>query len=70
MTPEQEAREEITRMIKAAGSFNYREEALAGRRGGIRLHHGYDGRGQVFVNRLVDERGCSAMLTRREPEGV
>ena len=30
---------------------------------------GYDGRGQVFVNRLVDERGCSAMLTQREPEG-
>ena len=31
---------------------------------------GYDGRGQVFVNHLVDERGCAAMLTRREPDGV
>ncbi len=30
---------------------------------------GYDGRGQLFVNRMVDERGCSAMLTQREPEG-
>ena len=33
MTPEQVAREEITRMIEAAG-WNYREEALTGRRGG------------------------------------
>ena len=29
---------------------------------------GYDGRGQVFVNYLVDERGCSVMLKRSEPE--
>ena len=27
---------------------------------------GYDGRGQVFVNHLVDERGYGAMLTQRE----
>ena len=33
MTPEQVAREEITRMIEAAG-WNYREEALTGRLGG------------------------------------
>ena len=31
---------------------------------------GYDSRGQVSVNHIVDERGCSAMLTRREPDGV
>ena len=31
---------------------------------------GYDSRGRVSVNYLVDERGCSAMLTRREPDGV
>ena len=31
---------------------------------------GYDGRGQVFVNHLVDERGCSAMLKQRECPGV
>ena len=30
---------------------------------------GYDSRGQVFVNHVVDERGCSVMLKRREPEG-
>ncbi len=29
---------------------------------------GYDGRGRVFVNHLVDERGCAAMLKRDEPE--
>ena len=34
MTPEQEAREKITRMIQSAGWTNYREEALAGRRSG------------------------------------
>ena len=28
---------------------------------------GYDSRGQVFVNHLVDERGCSVMLKQREP---
>ena len=28
---------------------------------------GYDRRGQVFVNHLVDERGCSVMLKQREP---
>ena len=33
MTPEQVAREEISRMIEEAG-WNYREEALTGRRGG------------------------------------
>ena len=33
MTPEQVAREEITRMIEAAG-WNYRGEALTGRLGG------------------------------------
>ncbi len=30
---------------------------------------GYDVRGRVFVNHLVDERGCSVMLKRSEPEG-
>ena len=29
---------------------------------------GYDSRGQVFVNHVVDERGCSVMLKRSEPE--
>ena len=29
---------------------------------------GYDSRGQVFVNHLVDERGCSVMLKQREPD--
>ena len=29
---------------------------------------GYDGHGKVFVNHLVDERGCSALLKRSEPE--
>ena len=33
MTPEQEARQKITSMIEAAG-WHYREEAIAGRRGG------------------------------------
>ena len=33
MTPEEQARERITRMIEAAG-WAYREEALAGRRSG------------------------------------
>ena len=28
---------------------------------------GYDGRGQVFVNHVVDERGCSVML-KKEPD--
>ena len=31
---------------------------------------GYDSRGRVSVNHIVDERGCSAMLKRSEPEGV
>ena len=31
---------------------------------------GYDSRGQVSVNHIVDERGYGAMLTRREPDGV
>ncbi len=30
---------------------------------------GYDGHGRVSVNRLVDERGCSALLRRRQPYG-
>ncbi len=30
---------------------------------------GYDSRGKVFVNHLVDEKGCSVMLKQREPEG-
>ena len=34
MTPEQEAREKITRMIQSAGWANYREESLVGRRSG------------------------------------
>ena len=29
---------------------------------------GYDSLGQVFVNHVVDERGCAAMLKRSEPE--
>ena len=29
---------------------------------------GYDGHGRVSVNRLVDERGCSALLQRPEPD--
>ena len=29
---------------------------------------GYDGHGRVSVNRLVDERGCSALLQWPEPE--
>ena len=31
---------------------------------------GYDSRGRVSVNHLVDERGYGAMLNKREPEGV
>ena len=31
---------------------------------------GYDSRGRVSVNHIVDERGYSVMLKRREPEGV
>ena len=31
---------------------------------------GYDSRGRVFVNHIVDERGCSTMLTQREPDSV
>ena len=31
---------------------------------------GYDNRGRVSVNHLVDERGCGVMLQRREPEDV
>ena len=31
---------------------------------------GYDSRGRVSVNHLVDERGCSAMLKRPESDGV
>ncbi len=30
---------------------------------------GYDSRGRVSVNHVVDERGCSVMLKQREPEG-
>ena len=30
---------------------------------------GYDSRGRVSVNHLVDERGYGVMLNRREPEG-
>ena len=30
---------------------------------------GYDSRGRVSVTHLVDERGYSAMLTQREPDG-
>ena len=31
---------------------------------------GYDSRGRVSVNHLVDERGYGVMLNKREPEGV
>ena len=31
---------------------------------------GYDGHGRVSMNRLVDERGCSALLQRPEPDGA
>ena len=31
---------------------------------------GYDSRGRVSVNHLVDDRGCSAMLKRPEADGV
>ena len=31
---------------------------------------GYDSHGRVSVNHIVDERGCSAMLNRRETDGV
>ncbi len=31
---------------------------------------GYDSRGRVFVNHLVDQRGCSALLKQGEPGGV
>ena len=31
---------------------------------------GYDSHGQVTVNHLVDERGCSVMLKPGEPDGV
>ena len=31
---------------------------------------GYDSRGRVFVNHLVDERGYSVMLAQRDREGV
>ena len=30
---------------------------------------GYDSRGRVLVNHVVDERGYSVMLKQREPEG-
>ena len=30
---------------------------------------GYDGRGEVFVNHIVDERGYATMLTQREVQG-
>ena len=48
MTPEQVAREEITRMIEAAG-WNYREEALTGRLGGTGFadYLLFDGDGQA-----------------------
>ena len=29
---------------------------------------GYDGHGRVFVNHVVDERGCSAMLKKEDPK--
>ena len=31
---------------------------------------GYDSRGRVSVTHVVDERGCSMMLTKPEPEGA
>ena len=31
---------------------------------------GYDSRGRVSVNHIVDERGCSAMLNHRGPDAV
>ena len=31
---------------------------------------GYDSRGQVSVTHVVDERGCSMMLTKPEPDGA
>ena len=31
---------------------------------------GYDSHGQVSVNHIVDERGCSAMLKQPEPDGA
>ena len=31
---------------------------------------GYDSYGRVSVHHIVDERGCSAMLKRPEPDGV
>ena len=31
---------------------------------------GYDSRGRVSVTHLVDERGCSAMLTKPELDGA
>ena len=31
---------------------------------------GYDSRGRVSVNHIVDERGCSVMLTKPEADGV
>lgn len=31
---------------------------------------GHDGHGRTFVNHVVDERGCSVMLKRSEPDGA
>ena len=31
---------------------------------------GYDSRGRVSVTHVVDERGCSVMLTKPEPDGA
>ncbi len=31
---------------------------------------GHDGHGRMFVNQVVDERGCSLMLKRSEPDGA
>ena len=31
---------------------------------------GYDSRGRVSVNHIVDERGCAVMLAKGEPDGV
>ena len=39
----------------------------APRRSSPTLH---DGHGRTFVNHVVDERGCSVMLKRSEPDGA
>ena len=59
MTPEQKAREQITRMIEAAG-WNYREEAPTGRRGGA-----------GFADYLLfDENGQAAAVLEAKHAGV